>query len=320
MKKTYSLILTLALAAPAAALQAAPELPLIDAAVVRSQPETAVPAAGKALFDGPAVTAVESPDYICQGEGGGYAIRSAGRSSRIWQLDGAASGAAEGLELNKVYVDRSGLPQALKAEGYLSFPGQELKVDLSLRQDPKSGGMALTAKVGGETVLRGVPCRGAAAPKAYSSGAAVRAEGRLFSYNKATRQFDIPAGRSCAVTLKNFKSYNDTEHGSPRDVVSADYALEGFADMGNYVGGSAVGGAPDKYTPYVTLQNYLPSGLSKGVDVKIFVDNVPSVQALLAGGIPPVSVYVSKENTMTSYFGGDGVKWGYWCDLRGGRP
>jgi hypothetical protein len=316
MKNAYSLILTIALAAPAAAQQAAPGLPLLDAAAVRAlQAETAVPAAGKALFDGPAVTAVVDADYVCQGEGGGYAIRSAGRSSRIWQLDASAD---EGLELNKVYIDRSGLPQALKAEGYLSFPGQELKVELSLRRAPANGAMALTAKVGGETVLRGVPCRSGAAPKAIAGGPSVHAEGRLFSYNRATRQFDIPAGRGCSVTLNNFRSYNDTEHGTPRDVVSADYVLGGFSDLGNYVSGNAVGGAPDKYTPYVTLQNYLPSGLTKGVDVKIFVDNVASPQALLSGRVPPLEVYVVKENSASSYFGGDGVKWGYWCDLRGG--
>lgn len=324
MKRTCSLILTLAFAAPAAARQAAPELPHIDAALVRAMRSEAggvIPEAGKAFFYGPAVTAVENPDYVCQGPGGGYAIRSAGRSSRIWQLDGASGGAEQGLELNKVFVDVSGLPQGLKAEGYLSFPGQELKIELSLRQDPKNGGaMALTARAGGETVLRGVPCRSAAASKARASGPAVRAEGRLFSYNKATRQFDIPAGRGCSVTLKNFKSYNDTEHGSPRDVVSADYVLEGFADMGSYVSGNAVGGAPEAAFPYVTFQNYLQSGLTKGVDVRITMDGVSSAAALLARPMPPTDVYVTKENSMTSYFGGDGVKWGYWCDLRGGRP
>lgn len=376
MNKTFALALILALGAPAAAEPAAPELPFIDAAVVRAQPfrkeninigaafpgmqackftgvqgdtcsfackdgsvvkrprlnstvaqnggcptMVMVPAAGpKGLFDGPAITKVEDADYICQGSGGGYAIRSAGRSSRIWQLDGAGSGAVEGLELSKVFIDGSGLPRSLKAEGHLSFPGQELKVGLSLRQDPKNGGeMSMTVSVDGEaTPLKNVPCVSAGADKSRAA-AQVYAEGRLFSYNRATRQFDLPTGRACSVTLKNFKSYNDTEHGTPRDVVSADYVLGGFSNLGNYVSGTAVGSAPEALAPYVSLQNYLPSGLSKGIDVKIFVDNVPSAQALLSRPVPPASVYVSKENSMSSYFGGDGIKWGYWCDLRGNR-
>lgn len=325
MKNNIAFALILALAAPAAAQQAAPGLPPIDAAAVRALPlETGVirPVLAKDFFDGgPAITPVEDADYVCQDKGGGYAIRAAGRSSKIWQLDGLASGAEEGLELGKVFVDMSGLPQRLDASGYLSFGDQELKIDLSLRRDQKTGGMALTAKLNGQaSPLKNVPCRSAAAPKAYAAGPAVRAEGRLFSYNRATRQFDIPAGRSCAVTLKNFRSYNDTEHGSPRDVVSADYVLEGFADLGNYVSGNAVGTPPEPAFPYVSFQNYLQSGLTKGVDVRITMDGVSSAAALLARPLPPVDVYVTKENSMTSYFGGDGVKWGYWCDLRGGRP
>lgn len=166
-----------------------------------------------------------------------------------------------------------------------------------------------------------ISCEGLRPQKGFrGAGPAVSAEGRLFSYNRATKQYDLPTGRSCSVTLKNFKSYNDTEHGSPRDVVSADYVLGGFSDLGNYVTGNAVGTPPEPAFPYVSFQNYLQSGLTKGVDVRITMDGVSSAEALLARPLPPTDVYVTKENSMTSYFGGDGVKWGYWCDLRGGRP
>lgn len=122
-----------------------------------------VPAGSRGMtrgaFDGPAITKVEAPDYICQDAGGGYAISSSGKSPRIWQLDGAGSGAAEGLELDKVVIGRAGLPQALKAEGYLSFPGQALKVELSLRQSTANAGMTMSVKVNGEnTPLKNVPC------------------------------------------------------------------------------------------------------------------------------------------------------------------
>ena len=321
MKNNIALMLILAFATPAAAVNPAPELPLLNAAAVRAAgaatPEASAP---KALFEGPAITKVEDADYICQGDGGGYAIRDAGRSSRIWQLDGAAAGAAEGLELGKVFIDRSGLPRGLKAEGYLSFPGQELKVELALKRN-SSGAMALTAKIGGEaTPLKNVPCVSAGADKARGSGAQVYAEGRLFAYNRATRQFDTPTGRACSVTLRNFKTFNDTAHGSPRDVVAADYVLGGFSDLGNYVSGTADGTPPEAAFPYTTLQNYLQSGLAKGVDVKIVMDGVASAQDFVSRPKPPTEVYVTKENSMTSYFGGDGVKWGYWCDLRGARP
>lgn len=320
MKNNIAFALILALAAPAAAELAAPRLPPIDAAAVRAGVADRAWDIKQAAFEGPAITKVEDPDYICQGAGGGYAIRSSGRSSRIWQLDGAGSGAAEGLELNKVFIDGSGLPRSLKAEGYLSFPGQELKVGLALRQDPKNGGeMSMTVTVGGEaTPLKNVPCVSAGADKSRAAGAQVYAEGRLFSYNRATKQFDTPTGRACSVTLRNFRSYNDTEHGSPRDVVSADYVLGGFSDLGNYVSGNAVGTPPEPAFPYVSFQNYLPSGLTKGIDVSITMDGVSSAAALLARPLPPTDVYVTKENSMSSYFGGDGVKWGYWCDLRGG--
>lgn len=222
MNKTFALSLILALGAPAAAEITAPELPFIDASVVRAQPFESekinigasfpgmqackftdvqgdtcsfackdgstvkrprlnssvaqnggcpfmvMVAAGSrsvtlGVFDGPAITKVESPDYVCQDAGGGYAIRSAGKSPRIWQLDGY--GAAEGMELSKVFVDRSGLPRAMKAEGYLSFPGQELKVELSLRQAPgNAGGMMMEVRVNGETApLKSVPCASPAA-------------------------------------------------------------------------------------------------------------------------------------------------------------
>jgi hypothetical protein len=41
----------------------------------------AVPAKGH--NEAPAITQVEAPDYICQDDGGGFAIRAAGRSSKI---------------------------------------------------------------------------------------------------------------------------------------------------------------------------------------------------------------------------------------------
>ena len=162
----------------------------------------------------------------------------------------------------------------------------------------------------------------AGAPKAADRTAAgqVYAEGALYAYNRDTRQFDLATGRRCSVTLQNFRTYTDTDHGSPREVVSADYRLDGFSDLGKYTAGTAVGSAPDAYAAYVSLQSYLQSGLVKGIDVKIFIDNVASAQDLLARPARPDSVYVSKENSATSYFGGDGIKWGYWCDLRAARP
>jgi len=156
-------------------------------------------------------------------------------------------------------------------------------------------------------------------PKAAAAGK-VYAEGALFAYNRSTRQYDVNTGRTCSVTLWNFRAYNDTQHGSPRDVVSADYTLGGFSDLGNYVSGNAVGSPPEAAFPYTSLQNYLQSGLTKGVDVRILVEGVASAQALVARPVAPTEVYVIKENSASSYFGGDGVKWGYWCDLRGARP
>lgn len=256
MKNILALSLILALGAPAAAEPAAPELPYIDAAVVRAQP-----------FEKQNINI------------------------------GAAFPGMQACKFTGVQGDTCSF--ACKDGSVVKRP----RLNSSIAQN------------GGCPVMVMVP---AASPKALAAGPAVRAEGRLFSYNRATRQFDIPAGRGCAVTLKNFRSYNDTEHGSPRDVVSADYTLEGFADLGNYVAGNAVGTPPEPAFPYVSFQNYLQSGLTKGVDVRITMDGVSSAAALLARPLPPTDVYVTKENSMSSYFGGDGVKWGYWCDLRGG--
>lgn len=256
MTRTFALTLILALGAPAAAEPAAPELPLIDAAVVRAQPFEKENINIGAAFPGMQVCKFTG----VQGDTCSFACK-----------DGSV-------------VKRPRLNSAI-------------------------------AQNGGCPTMVMVP---AAGEKGRSS-AQTYAQGALFAYNRDTRQFDIRTGRACSVTLKNFKSYNDTEHGTPRDVVSAEYVLGGFSDLGSYTAGTAVGSAPEALAPYVSLQNYLPSGLSKGIDVKIFVDNVPSAQALLSRPAPPTSVYVTKENTMSSYFGGDGVKWGYWCDLRGAQ-
>lgn len=323
MKNNIAFALILALAAPAAAQQAAPGLPPIDAAAVRALPlETGVirPVLAKDFFDGgPAITPVEDADYVCQDKGGGYAIRAAGRSSKIWQLDGLASGAEEGLELGKVFVDMSGLPQRLDASGYLSFGDQELKIDLSLRRDQKTGGMALTAKLNGQaSPLKNVPCRAAAA-KAFG-GPRVHAEGELFSYNRSTGKYDAKTGRTCSVTLEDFKSFLDTEHGSPREVVTARYRLGGFPEHGGWTAGTATSSPPSAEFPYVTFEGYQSGGLVTGTRVNILVEGVASVHALLAGQAPITDVYAVKENSASSYFGGDGVKWGYRCALRGGRP
>jgi hypothetical protein len=208
------------------------------------------------------------------------------------------------------------MPQRLEAEGYLAFAGEELKLGLSLRQDPKTGGMALTALLNGEeTSLKNVPCR-TAAGKSRAAGVSVYAEGTLFSYNRETRDYDLNTGRSCSVTLEKFKSYIDTEHGSPREVVSARYSLGGFPEPGNYASGTAIGGTPTASFPYVTLENYQSSGLASGTRVKILLEGVPSAQALLDGKVPSAEIYVTNENSVSSYFGGDGVGWGYLCDLR----
>lgn len=144
----------------------------------------------------------------------------------------------------------------------------------------------------------------------------VYAEGHLYAYNRATKKYDTDLMLRCSVTLENFKSYLDTQHGSPREVVSADYRLSGFPDLGKYAAGNAVASAPDQYSNYVNLQGYSQTGLTKGVDVNILIDNVPSAQALLSRPFQPTEVYVAMEKSATSYFGGDGTKWGYWCNFR----
>lgn len=149
-----------------------------------------------------------------------------------------------------------------------------------------------------------------------ASGTRVYAEGHLYAYNRATKQYDTDMSLRCSVTLENFKSYLDTQHGSPREVVSADYRLGGFPELAKYAAGNSVASAPDKYSDYVNLQGYYQSGLSKGVDVNIFIDKVPSAQAFLANPGTPLDVYVTMENSAASYFGGNGVKWGYWCNFR----
>lgn len=323
MKNLFTLAMIATLGAPAAAGLPAPQLPPLDAAAARALPletETITPSLAKDFFGGLAVTPVEDADYICQGDGGGYAIRAAGRSSRIWQLDGLASGAEEGIQLNKVFVDLAGMPQKLEASGYLAFGDQELKVGLSLQKNPKTGGMALTARLNGQaSPIRNVPCRTPSAAKAFG-GPRVSAAGELFSYNRATRRYDEKTGRSCSVTLEDFKNFLDTEHGSPREVVTARYRLEGFPGNGGWTSGTATGGVPSAEFPYVTFEGYQSGGLVTGTDVNILVDNVPSLQALLAGQVRPTDVYVVKENSAASYFGGDGVKWGYRCALPGARP
>ncbi len=183
-------------------------------------------------------------------------------------------------------------------------------------------------------VLDGLAGKGIGAPIALGPGSArswwwsaagkrspraagqINARGTLYAYNRATRQFDLPTGRACALTLRNFKTYTDTDHGSPREVISASYILEGFDEPGNYAAGTAVGSAPTPYTPYVSLQNYLQAGLAKGINVQIFTPNAASAQDLTEGRARPESVHVTRENSASSYFGGDGVKWGYFCDLR----
>ena len=118
-------------------------------------------AAAKGAFDGPQVTKVENAKYVCQASGGGYAIAIAGKTPRIWQLDGEASGAKEGLELGNVIITPKGQPGILDAQGALSFFGQSMKVNLSLTPDAKNGGkpsMTVTLD-GGETPLKNVPCK-----------------------------------------------------------------------------------------------------------------------------------------------------------------
>ncbi|MBI5745362.1 MAG: hypothetical protein HY952_12535 [Elusimicrobia bacterium] len=281
-----------------------------------------LPKSAKGAFDGPKETEVENPQYVCQASGGGYAIATAGNKPRIWQIGGLSEGARSGLELGNVAVTPGNRPGKLDASGTLTFFGETMKVGLSLNPDAKNGGKpSMTASLNGEAVLKNVPCqvynpksepgRSAAAPAAR-----VYAEGHLYAYNRATKQYDTDMFLRCSVTLENFKSYLDTQHGSPRDVVAADYRLGGFPELAKYAAGNSVALAPDKYSDYVNLQGYYQSGLSKGVDVNIFIDKVPSAQAFLANPGTPLDVYVTMENSATSYFGGNGVKWGYWCNFR----
>ena len=115
----------------------------------------------KGAFDGPRVTKVENAKYVCQTPGSGYAIALAGKSPRIWQLDGEASGAREGLELGNVVVTQKSRPGQLDAMGALSFFGQSLKVKLVLNPDTKNGGKpSMTVSVNEEaTPLNNVPCQ-----------------------------------------------------------------------------------------------------------------------------------------------------------------
>ncbi|MCM2267792.1 MAG: hypothetical protein NDI60_08490 [Elusimicrobiales bacterium] len=274
---------------------------------------------GKGLFDGPTETEVQDPQYVCQASGGGYAIATAGNKPRIWQIGGLSEGAKSGLELGNVVITPGNQPGRLEASGSLTFFGETLKVGLSLAPDAKNGGKpSMTASLNGETALKDVPCQVYNSKSAPGrTAASVYAEGHLYAYNRATKQYDTDMFLRCSVTLDNFKSYLDTQHGSPREVVSADYRLGGFPELGKLAAGNAVASAPDQYSDYVNLQGYYQSGLSKGVDVNIFIDKVPSAQAFLAGPGTPEHVYVTMENSATSYFGGNGVKWGYWCDLRG---
>jgi hypothetical protein len=118
-------------------------------------------AAAKGLFDGPAETKVENPEYICQASGGGYALATSGKTPRIWQLGGLTEGAGSGLELSNAAVTRKGLPGQLDASGTLSFFGQTLKVSLVLAPDAANGGKpSMTVSLDGqETPLKNVPCK-----------------------------------------------------------------------------------------------------------------------------------------------------------------
>lgn len=277
------------------------------------------PKSAKDLFDGPKETEVENPQYVCQASGGGYAIATAGKKPRIWQIGGLSEGAKSGLELGNVAVTPGSRPGELEASGTLTFFGETMKVGLSLNPDAKNGGKpSMTASLNGEAALKDVPCQvynyepgrhETPAPHVY-------AEGHLYAYNRDTRQYDVDMFLRCSVTLENFKSYLDTQHGSPRKVVSADYRLGGFPDLVKGIAGTAVASAPYEFADYVNLQGYYQSGLTKGVDVNIFIDKVPSAQALLAKPGTPDDVYVTKENSATSYFGGNGISWGYWCNFR----
>jgi len=120
-----------------------------------------VPVQNKGAFDGPQVSKVENAKYVCQASGGGYAIATSGKAPRIWQLDGEASGAKEGLELANVTVTPKGQPGQLEAAGALSFFGQTLKVKLALTPDPRNSGKpSMTVTLDGEaTPLKNVPCQ-----------------------------------------------------------------------------------------------------------------------------------------------------------------
>lgn len=280
-----------------------------------------LPKSAKGAFDGPKETEVENPQYVCQASGGGYAIATAGNKPRIWQIGGLSEGARSGLELGNVAVTPGSRPGKLEASGTLTFFGETMKVGLSINPDPKNGGKpVMTASLNGEAVLKDVPCAvhnpKSEPGRSAAPAAKVYAEGHLYAYNRATKKYDTDMFLRCSVTLEKFKSYLDTQHGSPREVVSADYRLGGFPDLGSYAAGNSVALAPDQYSNYVNLQGYDQTGLTKGVDVNIFIDKVPSAQAFVAGPPAPLDVYVTMEKSMTTYFGGNGVKWGYWCNFR----
>jgi|GEM_PF-4221993 len=145
----------------------------------------------------------------------------------------------------------------------------------------------------------------------------VSAYGALFQYNRNTKKYDVALNQKCSVTVSDFKNFIDTEHGSPEATISARYELRGLPEsLGKYAKGGAQGPAPAEYFPVVSLTGSHDFELASGVTARIELNNARSTQEFFSRPISISRAYLTSENSATAYFGGNGVKWGYMCDVK----
>lgn len=105
------------------------------------------------------LTKVENPKYVCQNDGGGYAVAVKGGIGRVWQVDGASSGVKEGLELGGVAVTPGARPGQLGVTGKLEFFGTSMVIKLEITPDAADARKAaLNASMNNEPTLTNVPC------------------------------------------------------------------------------------------------------------------------------------------------------------------
>ncbi len=151
-----------------------------------------------------------------------------------------------------------------------------------------------------------------------ASAAQGYAEGSLYQYDKNTKQYSIPLGGKCSISLSNFKSYLDTEHGSPRKLLSADYRLAGFPrEASSHLSGTVTGLPPTEWHTYLGMDKFYEGfGLASGTRVELDINTAPTVEALLGNPITIREARVYSENSANTYFGGNGMKWGYLCKIK----